>query len=111
MKDVVLRTEGLAKDFTLHLQGGVRIPVLAGIDLAVPAGCCVALSGPSGAGKSTLMRALYGNYRAGAGRILVRHDGEMVDLVTADPRTVIVFDPSIRGHTDQFLLKFRKPAR
>ena len=40
MKDVVLRTEGLAKDFTLHLQGGVRIPVLAGIDLAVPAGCC-----------------------------------------------------------------------
>jgi predicted methyltransferase len=27
----------------------------------------------------------------------------------ADPRTVKVFDPSIRGHTDQFLLKFRKP--
>jgi len=28
----------------------------------------------------------------------------------ADARTVIVFDPSIRGHTDQFLLKFQKPA-
>jgi predicted methyltransferase len=26
----------------------------------------------------------------------------------ADPRTAKVFDPSIRGHTDQFLLKFRK---
>ncbi|HJP69367.1 MAG TPA: hypothetical protein VJ846_10735, partial [Sphingomicrobium sp.] len=26
----------------------------------------------------------------------------------ADPRTVKVFDPSIRGHTDQFMLKFRK---
>ncbi len=27
----------------------------------------------------------------------------------ADPRTARVFDPSIRGHTDQFILKFRKP--
>jgi len=27
----------------------------------------------------------------------------------ADPRTAKVFDPTIRGHTDQFLLKFRKP--
>lgn len=29
----------------------------------------------------------------------------------ADPRTVKVFDPSIRGRTDQFILKFRKPAK
>jgi predicted methyltransferase len=27
----------------------------------------------------------------------------------ADPRTAKVFDPSIQGHTDQFLLKFSKP--
>ena len=27
----------------------------------------------------------------------------------ADPRTADVFDPTIRGHTDQFILKFRKP--
>ena len=27
----------------------------------------------------------------------------------ADPRTALVFDPSIRGHTDQFVLRFRKP--
>ncbi len=26
-----------------------------------------------------------------------------------DPRTAIVFDPSIKGKTDQFVLKFRKP--
>ncbi len=26
-----------------------------------------------------------------------------------DPHTKIVFDPSIRGHTDQFMFKFRKP--
>ena len=28
---------------------------------------------------------------------------------SADARTVAVFDPSIRSHTDQFILKFRKP--
>jgi alpha-D-ribose 1-methylphosphonate 5-triphosphate synthase subunit PhnL len=99
----VLRIEGLAKDFTLHLQGGVRIPVLAGIDLAVHAGTCVALSGPSGAGKSTLMRALYGNYRAGSGRILVRHDGQIVDLASADPRTVIAVRRTTLGYVSQFL--------
>jgi predicted methyltransferase len=27
----------------------------------------------------------------------------------SDPRTAKVFDPEIRGHTDQFMLKFRKP--
>jgi predicted methyltransferase len=26
-----------------------------------------------------------------------------------DPRTASVFDPSIRGHTDQFVMRFRKP--
>jgi predicted methyltransferase len=28
----------------------------------------------------------------------------------ADPHTAKVFDPSIRGHTDQFMFKFEKPA-
>ena len=27
----------------------------------------------------------------------------------ADPRTKLVFDPSIRGHTDQFVLKYQRP--
>jgi predicted methyltransferase len=37
-------------------------------------------------------------------------DGESKVLANpADPRTANVFDPSIRGHTDQFLLRFRKP--
>jgi predicted methyltransferase len=29
----------------------------------------------------------------------------------ADPRTANVFDPAIRGKTDQFILKFRKPKK
>lgn len=37
-------------------------------------------------------------------------DGEGSFLANpADPRTIKVFDKSIQGHTDQFLLKFRKP--
>jgi predicted methyltransferase len=37
-------------------------------------------------------------------------DGESKVLAnTADPHTAIVFDPSIRGRTDQFLFRFRKP--
>ena len=38
-------------------------------------------------------------------------DGESKVLANpSDPRTVKVFDPSIRGHTDQFILRFRKPG-
>jgi predicted methyltransferase len=29
----------------------------------------------------------------------------------ADPKTAKVFDPTVRGETDQFILKFRKPAK
>jgi len=98
-----LRTEGLAKAFTLHLQGGTHIPVLSGIDLAVRPGECVALWGPSGAGKSTLMRCLYGNYGAGSGRIILRHRGRDIDLAAADPRDVIEARRETLGYVSQFL--------
>ncbi|HWA00344.1 MAG TPA: methyltransferase [Caulobacterales bacterium] len=39
------------------------------------------------------------------------YDGESQILRNADdPRTQNVFDPAIRGHTDQFFMRFRKPA-
>ena len=39
------------------------------------------------------------------------YDGESQILRNAqDPRTASVFDPSIRGHTDQFFMRFRKPG-
>jgi alpha-D-ribose 1-methylphosphonate 5-triphosphate synthase subunit PhnL len=99
----MLRTEGLSKSFTLHLQDGATIPVLRDIDLTIAAGECVVLSGPSGTGKSTLMRSLYGNYRAESGHILVRHRGAFVDLAAADPRLVLEVRRETLGYVSQFL--------
>ncbi|MGD0104265.1 MAG: phosphonate C-P lyase system protein PhnL [Rhodopila sp.] len=100
---VMLSTRALAKSFTLHLRGGLVMPVLAGIDLDAHGGECVVLSGPSGAGKSTLMRSLYGNYRAESGSILIRHNGAMVDLAAADPRTILAVRHETLGYVSQFL--------
>jgi alpha-D-ribose 1-methylphosphonate 5-triphosphate synthase subunit PhnL len=100
---VVLRTRALAKSFTMHLRGGLLMPVLSGVDLDVHAGECVVLSGPSGAGKSTLMRSLYGNYRAESGSIEVRHGGRTIDIATADPRTILAVRHETLGYVSQFL--------
>ena len=100
---IMLRTRGLAKTFTLHLRGGLRMPVLHDIDLSVSAGECVVLTGPSGAGKSTLMRSLYGNYRADAGQILIRHRSKMTDIANADPRAILAVRRDTLGYVSQFL--------
>ncbi len=77
--------------------------MLGGVDIAVHPGECVALWGPSGAGKSTLMRCLYGNYGAGAGRIVLRHRGGELDLATANPQQVIEARRETLGYVSQFL--------
>ncbi|HBK08741.1 MAG TPA: phosphonate C-P lyase system protein PhnL [Acetobacteraceae bacterium] len=100
---VMLQTHGLAKTFTLHLRGGLGIPVLSNVDLSVSAGECVVLSGPSGAGKTTLIRSLYGNYRAESGQILIRHRGETIDIASADPRTILAVRKETLGYVSQFL--------
>ncbi len=99
----MLRTEALDKTFILHLRNGLCIPVLRHVDLTVHEGECVALTGPSGAGKSTLLRSLYGNYRADGGRIWVRHDGALVDIAAASPRTVVQVRVATLGYVSQFL--------
>ena len=98
-----LRIIGLAKSFTLHNQGGARLDVLRGLDLALGEGECLVLAGPSGSGKSTVLRTIYGNYRPDAGHILVRHSGATVDMAGAAPRLVLDVRRQTLGYVSQFL--------
>ena len=67
----MIEVRGLGKMFTLHNQGGIRLPVLDAVDFDAAAGDCLVLAGPSGTGKSTLLRCLYGNYLATEGLSLI----------------------------------------
>lgn len=112
----MIRVERLSKTFTLHVQGGARLPVFADLSLEVAAGECVALYGPSGSGKSTLLRSLYANYKPGAGHIWVRHDadagGAWVDMAGAPPHQVLEVRRRTVGYVSQFLRVIpRIPAR
>ena len=98
-----LVVSGVAKSFTMHLRGGMRIAVLAGVSFEVAAGECVVLGGPSGAGKSSILRMAYGNYAADGGQILVSRDGEPIDLAAASPRTVLALRRDTIGYVSQFL--------
>jgi alpha-D-ribose 1-methylphosphonate 5-triphosphate synthase subunit PhnL len=91
------------KTFTMHLQGGVELPVVRGVSFHVDAGECVVLSGPSGAGKSSILKMIYGNYRCDGGRIGIRHQGAVIDLARAEPRLVLGVRRSTIGYVSQFL--------
>jgi alpha-D-ribose 1-methylphosphonate 5-triphosphate synthase subunit PhnL len=91
------------KTFTMHLQGGVRLPVVRGVSFKVDAGECVVLAGPSGAGKSSILKMMFGNYRCDSGRIGIRHQGVEIDLAKAEPRQVLSVRRSTIGYVSQFL--------
>lgn len=104
----------------LHL-GFIPAPALAAIDKALfdslkPGGVLLVIDhyAPDGTGDSLskkLHRIDIATVKAeliAAGFVL---EGESDVLRnTGDPRTASVFDDSIKGKTDQFVLKFRKPA-
>ncbi|TCZ64965.1 phosphonate C-P lyase system protein PhnL [Roseicella aquatilis] len=99
----LVELENVSKSFTLHLRGGLRLPVVSGASLVAHPGECVVLGGPSGAGKSSLLRMIHGNYRCDAGRILVRDGAEPVDIATAEPRRILALRRGVMGHVSQFL--------
>jgi alpha-D-ribose 1-methylphosphonate 5-triphosphate synthase subunit PhnL len=94
---------GAEKSFTMHLQGGVRLPVVRGVSFNVKAGECVVLSGPSGAGKSSILKMIFGNYRCDGGRIGICHEGTMLDLAKAEPRQILSVRRATIGYVSQFL--------
>ena len=91
------------KTFTMHLQGGVELPVVRGATFRVDPGECVVLAGPSGAGKSSILKMIFGNYRCDGGRIGIRHRGALIDLATAEPRQILNVRRDTIGYVSQFL--------
>ncbi|KGD89914.1 phosphonate ABC transporter ATPase [Achromobacter sp. RTa] len=99
----MIEVRGLGKMFTLHNQGGMRLPVLEAVDFDASAGDCLVLAGPSGTGKSTLLRCLYGNYLATEGSIRVRAGDEWIELVGAPEQRVLALRRDVIGYVSQFL--------
>ncbi|MBZ9677332.1 phosphonate C-P lyase system protein PhnL [Mesorhizobium sp. ES1-1] len=98
-----LVVSNVAKSFTMHLRDGIKLPVVADVSFSIRAGECTVLGGPSGAGKSSILKMLYGNYAVDEGQIIVTHDGGLIDLATAGPRTVLAVRRQTIGYVSQFL--------
>jgi len=98
-----LALSNVAKSFTMHLQGGIRLPVVSGVNFAVRHGECAVLGGPSGIGKSSILKMIFGNYRCDAGSIVVQVNSEHVDIVSAGPRRILALRASTLSYVSQFL--------
>jgi alpha-D-ribose 1-methylphosphonate 5-triphosphate synthase subunit PhnL len=77
--------------------------VVTAVSFSLKAGECAVLGGPSGAGKSSILKMLYGNYGVDSGQVIVSHRGQLVDLATASPRTVLAVRRDTIGYVSQFL--------
>ncbi|WP_027554696.1 phosphonate C-P lyase system protein PhnL [Bradyrhizobium sp. Cp5.3] len=100
---VMINVTNAQKTFKMHLQSGIELPVVSGVNFQVDAGECVVLSGPSGAGKSSILKMIFANYRCGGGRIDIRHQGTLIDIATAEPRQILTVRRSTIGYVSQFL--------
>jgi alpha-D-ribose 1-methylphosphonate 5-triphosphate synthase subunit PhnL len=98
-----LELRDVAKSFTMHLQGGVRLSVVAGVTFSVRAGECVVLAGPSGAGKSSILKMIFGNYRCDQGQILLYDEVRSFDVAAATPRQMLELRNTTIGYVSQFL--------
>jgi alpha-D-ribose 1-methylphosphonate 5-triphosphate synthase subunit PhnL len=99
----VIELTAVAKTFTMHLRGGVRLPVVHGVTFAVRAGECAVLAGPSGAGKSSILKMIYGTYRCDEGSIVLHRNGEAIDVARAEPRQILRLRRESLGYVSQFL--------
>jgi alpha-D-ribose 1-methylphosphonate 5-triphosphate synthase subunit PhnL len=99
----VLELSGVAKSFTMHLQGGIRLAVVSGVSFAVKPGECAVLVGPSGAGKSSILKMIFGSYRCDCGQILVHRGTQPMDVAAAAPRQILSLRQDTVGYVSQFL--------
>jgi alpha-D-ribose 1-methylphosphonate 5-triphosphate synthase subunit PhnL len=87
----------------MHLQGGLKLPVLRDVSFTAEPGQCLVLAGPSGVGKSSILKLVYGNYRCDEGKILLRDGKEFVDIAAAKPREILSVRQRLLGYVTQFL--------
>ena len=99
----ILKLSDVSKTFTMHLQGGVRLPVVSGVTFSVHTGQCVVLAGPSGTGKSSILKMIFGSYRCDEGRICLNHAGRATDIASSGPRDILALRRSAVGYVSQFL--------
>jgi alpha-D-ribose 1-methylphosphonate 5-triphosphate synthase subunit PhnL len=99
----VLELAGVAKTFIMHMQGGIRLPVVAGVEFAVRRGECVVLAGRSGSGKSSILKMIFGTYRCDAGSIVVQPGDGAIDIAAAEPRQILALRRHALGYVSQFL--------
>ncbi len=115
--DVVWTSQNYHDLHNDHVPPGTAL----GVDKAVfaalkPAGVYlvedhVGTAGTGASQASTLHRIEPAFARSEIERSGLRFDGAATMVANpADPHTAAVFDPSIRGRTDQFVFRFRKPA-
>jgi len=79
VNDVIIRTEGLKKDYVL---GAETVHAVRGVDLEIRRGEFVAVMGPSGSGKSTFMNMVGCLDTPTAGRYWL--NGQLVSELTDD---------------------------
>jgi alpha-D-ribose 1-methylphosphonate 5-triphosphate synthase subunit PhnL len=103
MRSPVIDVRGAEKTFVMHLQNGIRLPVVRNVSFEVRPGECVVLAGPSGAGKSSILKMIFGNYRCDGGAINVAHRGTPIDIASAEPRQIIGVRRDTIGYVSQFL--------
>ncbi|WP_285610887.1 ABC transporter ATP-binding protein [Actinokineospora globicatena] len=90
MSDVIISGRGVGV-----LVGDERW-LFRGLDLAVPAGRCLALTGENGSGKSTLLRALYGLQELTEGTVLVAgHTPDEADIAFRRDVSVLLDDSAV----------------
>ena len=71
------------------LQGGYGdIKILNGVNIKVPDKSIVTIVGPNGAGKSTILKAIYGIANVTAGKVTLRKDSGLVDVLATKPHNL-----------------------